>query len=355
MRPIHTKAYNDLLDLFEGNRHTALLDTTKFHFAPQRVREMGANGDRLRLWQLVQAVLNIPVQVSPIVVQSQIVDLISDSSIGISDDYKIQRELLPVPSGYMHFEKPLQMPWTNVQKEKHDISGVHDLASPVTHCSISGVLFAPLEMGTEKYNQDTGDAVWMTRASVDGEMLMVILFSDQGLCEDGCGVVNTPVQTIAWDFGDNFYDAFPKNQELIEDIVNRHDINRRGAEDHLEATGHLIKKLVALFEFMNQKIVASEAIRPELKEKNKRDRKLIKGFNGKVPDLTVVRLRRISAQNRGDGSGDPVQRDIHWAVSGHWRNQPTNDGIKLIWINPYTKGNKALPLRQGSKIFDVGR
>ena len=230
--------------------------------------------------------------------------------------------------------------------------GIHDTTSPITFCNITGVLFSPVDVASF----DDGENVVMgTKANIDGEILVIVLFSDQGRCEDGCGVTNTPVQTIAWDFGDNFVDSFPKNQELISDIVERHEVTKENAAAHLEATGHLLKKLVALFEFMGQRIVASQAVKPKIKLKKKRDRRLVRGFNGEVPDLTIVRLRRLESQNRTGEKGDPLERNIHWAVSGHWRNQPSNDGINLIWISPYTKGNKSLPLRHGSRLFDVGR
>jgi len=331
LRPIHTEAYNDLLNLYRGNRHMTRLQG--------RVDLRTAED---KMWTLVKTVINIPTQISPIVVQKQIVDLVSDSSIGISDDYVIHRRVLPVPAGYLHFEKPLLLP---TPTEVH--------SSPIVNREITGALFSPMTLkesgrANEKYTVECG---------VDGDMLLVVLFANHFRCSDGCGVVNQPVQSLAWVFGDSFRSTFSEKRgiELREQIEQDHEVGRSEASQHLLATNTLIKKLVALFEFMGQRIIASDPVSPDLKESRKRDRKLIAGYKGEVPDLTVVKLRRVYAGQRESEASTPLQRDIHWAVSGHWRNQPTNDGIKLIWINPYTKGNKSLPLRHGSRIFDVGR
>lgn len=45
-----------------------------------------------------------------------------------------------------------------------------------------------------------------------------------------------------------------------------------------------------------------------------------------------------------------------WAVRGHWRDQPTKDGTKLIWIHPYLKGPEDKPLKpDAGRVFAVTR
>lgn len=45
-----------------------------------------------------------------------------------------------------------------------------------------------------------------------------------------------------------------------------------------------------------------------------------------------------------------------WAVRGHWRDQPTKEGTKLIWIHPYIKGPEDKPLKpDAGRVFAVTR
>lgn len=45
-----------------------------------------------------------------------------------------------------------------------------------------------------------------------------------------------------------------------------------------------------------------------------------------------------------------------WAVRGHWRDQPTKEGYKLIWIHPFIKGPEDKPLKPtAARVFAVTR
>jgi hypothetical protein len=77
---------------------------------------------------------------------------------------------------------------------------------------------------------------------------------------------------------------------------------------------------------------------------------------GIVEECRVVRLRKKEYAPRKEGESEPVDWAWQWAVNGHWRDQPTKEGIKLIWIHPYIKGPEHLPLKPGAeRIFAVTR
>lgn len=74
-------------------------------------------------------------------------------------------------------------------------------------------------------------------------------------------------------------------------------------------------------------------------------------------NVRVVHLRSKSyVQATPDEEKKQVDWAWQWAVCGHWRNQPTNDGIKLIWIHPFIKGPEDKPLKPGvARVFAVTR
>lgn len=78
---------------------------------------------------------------------------------------------------------------------------------------------------------------------------------------------------------------------------------------------------------------------------------------GRLQDVLVVRLRRKEfAPRPKDGESEPVDWAWQWVVHGHWRDQPTKDGIKLIWIHPFIKGPEDKPLKPTAvRVFDVSR
>lgn len=68
----------------------------------------------------------------------------------------------------------------------------------------------------------------------------------------------------------------------------------------------------------------------------------------------IVRLRKKEYVRHKEGESEPVDWAWQWAVAGHWRNQPTGEGIKLIWIHPFIKGPEDKPLKPGAeRIFAV--
>lgn len=107
----------------------------------------------------------------------------------------------------------------------------------------------------------------------------------------------------------------------------------------------------ALFMFMEQKIVAVERRRPPRAE-----RRRLKKEHRPIWDLKIVSLRRYATPQLKEAGVGGVDWQCQWTVSGHWRKQPTNKGVKVIWIEPYIKGPEDKPLRDPTKsIFSVRR
>lgn len=73
---------------------------------------------------------------------------------------------------------------------------------------------------------------------------------------------------------------------------------------------------------------------------------------GIPPIVTVVRLRHFSEHPHHDQDSDETPWSHRWLVGGHWRNQwhPSDNDHELIWIDPYVKGPKHLPLLVKDKI-----
>jgi hypothetical protein len=75
------------------------------------------------------------------------------------------------------------------------------------------------------------------------------------------------------------------------------------------------------------------------------------------PKCLVVELRsKQYVRTTVDEESKHVDWAWQWAVRGHWRNQPTNDGVKLIWIHPFIKGPEDKPLKpDAARVFAVTR
>jgi len=77
---------------------------------------------------------------------------------------------------------------------------------------------------------------------------------------------------------------------------------------------------------------------------------------GRMPipgTLTIVQLRR--QEHRKADHETHVEWQHRWLVRGHWRWQPTSEGPKRIWINPYVKGPEGLPFAQTKKVYRLAR
>lgn len=75
------------------------------------------------------------------------------------------------------------------------------------------------------------------------------------------------------------------------------------------------------------------------------------------PKCLVVELRsKQYTRTTLDEESKQVDWAWQWAVRGHWRDQPTKEGTKLIWIHPYIKGPEDKPLKpDAGRVFAVTR
>lgn len=75
------------------------------------------------------------------------------------------------------------------------------------------------------------------------------------------------------------------------------------------------------------------------------------------PKCLVVELRsKQYTHTTPDEEAKHIDWAWQWAVRGHWRDQPTKEGTKLIWIHPYIKGPEDKPLKpDAGRVFAVTR
>lgn len=83
-------------------------------------------------------------------------------------------------------------------------------------------------------------------------------------------------------------------------------------------------------------------------------RKAIARSGRRVPDVTLVELRRRYAPRDHGDAGPPGRNYQHrWIVGGHWRNQAHGPGRadrRKIWIAPFTKGPDGAPMLATTKV-----
>jgi hypothetical protein len=69
-------------------------------------------------------------------------------------------------------------------------------------------------------------------------------------------------------------------------------------------------------------------------------------------EVSVIGLRHKAVKGEGDTE---VEWSHRWLVKGHWRKQPTKEGIRLVWIHPYIKGPENKPLLIREHVYALVR
>jgi hypothetical protein len=126
--------------------------------------------------------------------------------------------------------------------------------------------------------------------------------------------------------------------------------------------------ILALFRFQWQRILVPQIYKPTRHEAKRASRIGMKLEDGYIK---VLRLRRhVEMEARGEHvEPDPFTYDHQWLVRGHWRRQwypslgpaRTDDGSfnydahRLVWIEPFVKGNPYGPLVVGHAVTAVVR
>ena len=179
-----------------------------------------------------------------------------------------------------------------------------------------------------------------------------------------CAVIPNKAQGVLWvtysdiqDKDDHYYDASLNNDPTIPRLLPLgHNFEEFGkptqvsdfnkvqgiSKDRmLAALVHSRKLPLCIFALMKQTLVKTVPERPD-----RAARRRLKKAKSPLATKTVkvVKLRRIVHREASDGDGQPVDWSHRWVVNGHWRQQPTNDGPKRIWIMPFVKGPEDKPL-----------
>jgi len=115
-----------------------------------------------------------------------------------------------------------------------------------------------------------------------------------------------------------------------------------GSEETIaEAILHMRTLPLCIFTLMQQTIVVQT---PEKPRRHVRRRLKRKDSPLHEKMVKIVRLRRVRHRETPKGESQPVDWSHRWVVSGHWRLQPTNQGVKRIYIMPFVKGPEDKPL-----------
>src|SRR5262245_8116630 len=125
-----------------------------------------------------------------------------------------------------------------------------------------------------------------------------------------------------------------------------------GSDARLNHPQHEIRWLYAAMYLMAQRLAVT------VKHQTDRPTRRRAAREGQhAPDIyRVITLRRLMEdQEREHGERD-VDWRWQWIVRGHWRKQPTNDGIKDIFIDAFVKGPADKPMKpETHKLFSAER
>ncbi len=146
------------------------------------------------------------------------------------------------------------------------------------------------------------------------------------------GVINPDIKS---DQGTDLVDSFAL--EMIGQAYEGEPIT----EDHL-----IGQQLSASAAFLKMKVAAKERTRLPRPE-----RRRMKKEGKTEPELYTVSLRKSQGRAEYAGDGEPIERDCHWMVSGHWRRQwyPSVEKHAPLWIDGYVKGDTTKPFKLSKK------
>lgn len=148
----------------------------------------------------------------------------------------------------------------------------------------------------------------------------------------------------------------------LEAAIKHHEAAAQKAEEYnagherrvsmwKEASANALKTFACGSLWLQQKIVVTEYGKLD----RHAERRLMRA---EIPTtVRVVYLRSKSyVKTTPDEEKNHVDWAWQWAVRGHWRNQPTKEGVKMLWIHPFIKGPEDKPLKPSvARVFAVTR
>jgi len=133
------------------------------------------------------------------------------------------------------------------------------------------------------------------------------------------------------------------------DIVDRFSLELIGRvkEGAIITEDNIVsQQLSAASAFLKMKVAAKERTRLPRPERRRMARE-----GKKEPELYTVSLRKTQGKAETAGTGEPIERDSHWMVSGHWRRQwfPSVEKHAPLWIDGHIKGDTTKPFKASKK------
>lgn len=183
----------------------------------------------------------------------------------------------------------------------------------------------------------------------------------QGSEADGAPLVRLAAASAAVfdDLADYLADLRAKGEPSIaaiksEDVStlrqHEHSKANKVVADWKDASSTALRIFACGSLWLQQKIVVTEDA-----ELTRHARKRLERAGINEP-CRVVYLRRKEYAGASGTEHGAVDWAWQWAVRGHWRNQPTKNGIRLTWIHPFIKGPESKPLKpSAAKVFVVNQ
>src|ERR1044072_2305074 len=148
-----------------------------------------------------------------------------------------------------------------------------------------------------------------------------------------------PLGSLTWDEGENLANAIARAGTIESELVQMPDLVFR------ELAIGLSRKVESL---------ASDLINVAGEAKNKHEE--VVALSKQLGYNDQYDASKYDVKTTADEERHQVDWAWQWAVRGHWRDQPTKDGYKLIWIHPFIKGPEDKPLKpDAARVFAVTR
>lgn len=224
----------------------------------------------------------------------------------VPGDWRLERDMLPAPAGYLRFARPL-----------------------------------PLTIYDGRVQEDLVAITWVSASLVGGSDEICFTFHTS----DRVREAGDPATVGPWKLGGTL-------DGLVEQ--GRQQMTRR---DPATVGARWIEKLrytAAAIAFMNTTIAAKQ---PTDVPRSTR-RRLEQANWQNEPRVQVVQLRRRKPHPDGPATFREVDWKCRWTVHHHWRNQyyPSTDSYRRILIPDYIKGPDDAPLKPPSaRLFAVTR
>ena len=280
--------------------------------------------------------------ISPYFVSTEISETIRDRSNEVPENFRLFSDMIPEPKGWIWFEDPV-----DIYLREEDVPGEH-ASIEAHHESLRAIAYEEVK-SAEGYL---------------GIAFFVVLECDQifrqQISSFPAHSLGNTVPSLRFITHMRYNETVSRFEDRLKGEVFNGNLSAPNGISfrYLYENINFIQQMIAFFLFVTEKLFVSTPMSYTKKQlKTKKIKNQIKRFDGQMPELNVIQLRKKVYPDQGGESDSSRIYTCRWEVKQHKRMQwyPSEGVHREITVYPYTKGPEGLPLKTKQNIFAVER